>query len=112
MIHLSTSNTSGKSFFDHTFINGYPTVEMHSCFDLPALAQHHKSLIGGSIFYLHELANPKVYEPNYLLAGSIIAQYRNLNTLIGGDSTWHSLRYEPITSSLPPVYQSPNKGNN
>ena len=111
-IRLSTSNTSGKSFPDHTFINGYPTVEMHSCYDLPTLAKQHKSLIGGSVFYLHELANPKVHEPNYLLGGTIIAQYRNFNTLIGGDSTWHPLRFEPVTSSPPPAYQAPNKGNN
>jgi hypothetical protein len=111
-IRLSTTNTSGKSFPDHTFINGYPTVEMHSCYDLPTLMKYHKTLIGGSTFYLHELANPKVHEPNYLLGGNIIAQYRNLNTLVGGDSTWHPLKFEPVNSSRPPAYQSPSTGNN
>ncbi|HTR30425.1 MAG TPA: glycosyl hydrolase family 28-related protein [Puia sp.] len=111
-IFLSTPNTSGRSFADYTFINGYPAVEMHSCYDLPTLVKYHKTLIGGSTFYLHELVNPKVHEPNYLLGGNIIAQYRNVNTLIGGDSTWHRLRFEPIPASRPPAYQSPNTVNN
>jgi hypothetical protein len=93
-IRFSTANTSGKSFPDYTFINGYPQIEMHSCYDLPTLAKYQKTLIGGSTFYLHELANPAVHEPNFLLGGKIIAEYRNRNTLIIGDSTWHPLRYD------------------
>ena len=96
-VRFSTTNTSGRSFSGYTFINGYPTVEMHSCYDLPTLLKHHKTLIGGSTFYLHELVNPKVHDVNYLLGGNIIASYRNENTIIGGDTTWHSLRYEPVS---------------
>lgn len=95
-IRFSTANTSGRSFADQTFINGYPVVEMHSCYDLPTLVKHHKTLIGGATFYLHAPRNPGVHDPDYLLGGgNIMAQYKNLNTLIGGDSTWHRLRYQP-----------------
>jgi hypothetical protein len=110
-VRFSTANSSGRSFADHTFINGYPQIEMHSCYDLPTLVKYHKTLIGGSTFYLHELINPNLHDPNYLLGGNIIAQYRNLNTLISGDSTWHPLRFEPMISSLPQAYRSPNTGN-
>jgi len=95
-IWFSTANTSVRSFSDHTFINGYPLVEMHSCYDLPTLVKYHKTLIGGSTFYLHELADPKQHEPAYLLGGNVLSRFRNMNTLIGGDSTWHPLRYEQI----------------
>jgi hypothetical protein len=95
-IRFSTANTSGKSFSDQTFINGYPVVEMHSCYDLPRLVKDQKSLIGGATFYLHELKDPKIHEPAYLLGGTIIARYRNINTVVLGDTTLHPLRYEPI----------------
>ncbi|HET6253726.1 MAG TPA: hypothetical protein VFE32_06620 [Puia sp.] len=95
-IRFSAANTSGRSFADRTFINGYPKIEMHSCYDLPTLVRYHKTLIGGSTFYLHEAAGPKVHEPAYLLGGDILSSYRNYNTLIGGDSTWRRLRYEPL----------------
>ena len=93
-IRLSTSNTSGQSFLDYTFINGYPAVEMHSCYDLPFLLKYHKTLVGGSTFYLHELTDRKVHEPAYLLGENIIARYRNFNTHIAGDTTLHPLHYE------------------
>ena len=95
-IRFSTANTSGRSFSDQTFINGYPQIEMHSCYDLPTLLKYHKTLVGGSTFYLHELANPKLHEPAYLLGGNVLSRFRIFNTLIGGDSTWHRLRYEPL----------------
>ena len=50
-IRFSVANTSGRSFADGTFINGYPQIEMHSCYDLPTLVRYHKTLIGGSTFY-------------------------------------------------------------
>jgi hypothetical protein len=95
-IRFSTANNSGRSFADHTFINGYPQIEMHSCYDLPTLVKYHKTLVGNSTFYLHELTDPKIHEPAYLLGGNVLSRYRNYNTLIGGDSTWHRLRYEPL----------------
>jgi hypothetical protein len=96
LIRFSTSNTSGRSFSDYTFINGYPQIEMHSCYDLPTLMKYHKTLVGGSTFFLHELADPKVHEPAYLLGGTVLSRYRNDNTLVGGDSSWHRLRYQPL----------------
>jgi hypothetical protein len=96
IIRFSTANTSGQSFCDYTFINGYPQIEMHSCYDIPTLLKYHKTLIGGSTFYIHELADPKIHEPAYLLGGKVLSRYRVDNTLIGGDSTWHRLRYRPL----------------
>jgi hypothetical protein len=97
MIHFSTSNTSGRSFSDYTFINGYPQIEMHSCYDLPTLVKYHKTLVGGSTFYLHPLVNPGIHEASYLLGATIIGRFRNDHTIIGGDTTWHSLQFEPAT---------------
>jgi Pectate lyase superfamily protein len=104
-IRFSTANASGKSFSDRTFINGYPVVEMHSCYDLPTLLRKNKTLIGGSTFYLHELMDPKIHEVSYLLGGNIIGRYRNINTNIDGDSTWHKLRYEPFPPASLPITQ-------
>lgn len=100
-IRFSTVNNSGRSFADHTFINGYPQIEMHSCYDLPTLVNYHKTLVGNSTFYLHELTDPKNHEPAYLLGGNILSTYHNYNTLIGGDSTWHRLRFLPLLPSEP-----------
>ncbi|HLX66929.1 MAG TPA: hypothetical protein VKR41_08025 [Puia sp.] len=95
-IRFSTANTGGRSFTDHTFINGYPQIEMHSCYDLPTLVKYHKTLVGGSTFYLHELVSPRLHEPSYLLGENIIAWYRNYNTHLFGDTTLHPLRYDWI----------------
>jgi hypothetical protein len=97
-IRFSTANTSGKSFSDQTFLNGYPVVEMHSAYDLPTLLKYHKTLIGGSTLYLHPLADPKIHEASYLLGETIIGRFRNDHTIIGGDTTWHSLRFGPLVS--------------
>ncbi len=99
-IRFSMTNTSGRSFADYTFINGYPTVEMHSCYDLPTLRKNGKTLIGGSHFYLHDLIDKKLHEPSYLLGTNTIAEFRNYNTHVMGDTTWHPLRYDRVSSIL------------
>jgi hypothetical protein len=100
-IRFSTANASGKSYSDYTFINGYPAVEMHSCYDLPYLLSYHKTLIGGSTFYLHELTDPKMHEAAYLLGGNIIGQYHNYNTNVGGDTTLHPLHFSLPSRPIP-----------
>jgi len=97
-VRLSAANKTGKSFRDETFINGYPTVEMHSCYDLPTLIRQHKTVIGGATFYLHALKDARNHEPSMLLNGQVIAGFRNENTVIDGDTTWHPLRFQPLSS--------------
>jgi hypothetical protein len=95
-IRFSAVNGSGRSFGNLTFLNGYPTVEMHSCYDIPTLLKYHKTLIGNSTFYLHALIDPKIHEPSYLFGGNIIS----------------SSRYQPdLTSSPPPAGLSPSTIN-
>lgn len=101
-IRFSTANTSGRSFTDYTFINGYPSVEMHSCYDLPTLVRNGKTLIGGSTFYLHELVNRNLHEPSYLLGTNILAEYKNRNTNVAGDTTQHALQFERTGTLYPP----------
>ena len=95
-IRFSTANSSGRSFANETFLNGYPLVEMHSCYDIPTLLKYHKTLIGNSTFYLHALMDTKIHEPSYLFGGNIIG----------------SSRYDPaVISSPPPAGQSPSTIN-
>src|ERR1700744_894855 len=97
-IRFSTSNQSGRSFYDYTFINGYPSIDMHSCYDLFYLLSHHKTLIGGARFYLHEYMGKDIHDPSYILEGRVIAGYWNEHTHIGGDTTLHKPHFSP---SLP-----------
>jgi hypothetical protein len=111
-IHFSMSNNSGRSYTDYTCINGYPAVEMHSAYDLPYLQKYGKTLIGGADFYLHDLINKNNHESAYLLGSSSSVRYRNFNTLIGGDTSLHKLKYlilstpneMPAHAAIPPVH--------
>lgn len=97
-IQFSCNNNSQKSLSDQTFQNGYPVIEMHSAYDIPTLVKYHKTLIGGSTFFLHPLLNAKNHEPSYLLGGSVIGQFRIENSIFEGDTSLRPIRYQ-VTSS-------------
>ena len=92
-IRFSSSNAGGRSYSDYTFINGYPSVEMHSSYDLGYLQKTGKTLIGGADFYLHAMPDGNMHEPAYFLGSPYLTRFRNVNTQINGDTTLHKLRY-------------------
>ena len=94
-IRLSTKNTH-QSFTDFTFMNGYPTIEMYSTYDLPELAVSQKTLIGGATFYRYDATNISTHEHNYPVNGTYAAKYKILNTIIRGDTSVRKIRYVPI----------------
>jgi hypothetical protein len=96
-VTFSHPNNSGRSYTDYTFINGYPTVEMHSAYDLPALQKAGKTLVGAADFYLYDLIDKNVHDPAYLLGSGFSARYKNLHTHIAGDTTLHKLSYTPVS---------------
>jgi len=96
-VSFSNPNMSGQSFTDYTFTNGYPTVEMYSNYDLPALQQHEKTLIGGADFYQYDAGPINTYERDFPLNGMLMNHYKILNTNIGGDTSLHKLRYTLIS---------------
>jgi hypothetical protein len=95
-VRFSNANNTGRSFDDFTVLNGYPHVEMHSTADLPALQRLHKALIGGSDFFLYPSMGKIAPDPAWLLGPGYYARYRNINTLIMGDTSLHKLKYNPV----------------
>jgi hypothetical protein len=94
-IRLSTSN-GRQSFADFTFMNGYPTIEMYSSYDLKELALSGKTLIGGATFFQYSAANINTHEHDYPVNGSFTAKYKIINTNIRGDTSLHKFRYVPV----------------
>jgi hypothetical protein len=95
-VSFSNPNLSGQSFTDYTFINGYPTVEIYSNFDLPALQQYTKTLIGGADFYQYDAGRINTHDVDFPLNGMLKSHYKILNTNIRGDTSLHKLRYSLI----------------
>jgi len=96
-VRFSNANNNGKPFNDYTVANGYPRIEMHSAYDLPTLQRSHKTLIGGSDFYLYPPMGRVASDPAWLLGSGYNARYKNLNTLILGDTSLHKLKFTPVS---------------
>jgi hypothetical protein len=96
-VSFSNSNMTGQSFADYTFINGYPTVEMYSSYDLPALQQYGKTLIGGADFYEYDAGRISTHDRDFPLNGMLTSHYKILNSNIRGDTSLHKLRYSLIS---------------
>jgi len=92
-IRFSSANNTGRSFNDYTVVNGYPRIEMHSAYDLPTLQRARKTLLGGADFYLYQPMGKGSFDPSWLLGSGYIARYKNLNTIILGDTSLHKLKY-------------------
>jgi hypothetical protein len=95
-VRFSNPNMTGQSFTGYTFINGYPTVEMYSSYDLPALQQYGKTLIGGADFYQYNTGGVNSHDRDFPLNGMVMSHYKILNTNIRGDTSLHKLRYSLI----------------
>lgn len=100
-IRFSNSNRSTRSFTHYTFMNGYPTIEMYSTFDLPSLQRYNKTLIGGATFYQYNAGEVSTHDNDFPLNGNRVAAYRILNTNIKGDTSWHKLKYELLWGGKP-----------
>ncbi len=96
-VSFSNPNMAGQSFTDYTFINGYPTVEMYSSYDLPALQQYGKTLIGGADFYQYDAGRINSHDRDFPLNGMLMSHYKILNSNIRGDTSLHKLRYSLIS---------------
>ncbi|HUB62639.1 MAG TPA: glycosyl hydrolase family 28-related protein [Puia sp.] len=96
-ISFSNSNKTGQTFTDYTFMNGFPTVEMYSSYDLPALQHLGKTLIGGADFYQYDSGRVNSYNRDFPLNGMLMSHYKILNTNIRGDTSLHKLRYSLIS---------------
>lgn len=92
IVRLSTSN-GRQSFTDFTFMNGYPTIEMYSSFDLRELAALGKTLIGGSTFFQYGATGISTQHNDYPVNGPFTAKYKIINTNIRGDTSLHKFRY-------------------
>ena len=95
-VSFSNPNMSGRSFTDYTFINGYPTVEMYSNYDLPALQKYGKTLIGGADFYQYDAGQINTQVKDFPLNGMLMNHYKILNTNINGDTSLHKLAYSLV----------------
>ncbi|HVU57463.1 MAG TPA: glycosyl hydrolase family 28-related protein [Puia sp.] len=95
-IRFSNTNTTGHSFTDFTFMNGYPHIDMYSSFDIPALQKNNKTLIGGSL--LHRYMDKDVYNlgVNYLLNDANTENYIIRNSNFNGDTTLHKLKFKAL----------------
>jgi hypothetical protein len=96
-ISFSNPNSSGRSYQDHTFANGYPLIEMHSSYNLADLQQHGKTLIGGAVFYQYDSMGKGLPDPAYLLGNDFSARYKNFNTHFKGDTSLHKLRFTNLS---------------
>jgi hypothetical protein len=96
-IRFSNANTSGRSFNDYTVANGYPHIEMHSAYDLPTLQRARKTLLGGADLYLYQPMGKGSSDPAWLLGPGYSARYKNLNTLIQGDTSLHKLKFTLVS---------------
>jgi hypothetical protein len=94
-IRLSKSN-GRQSFTDFTFMNGYPSIEMYSSYDLAELAASGKTLIGGATFFQYNAAGINTHDHDYPVNGPFTAKYKIMNTVIKGDTSVHKFRYQPI----------------
>jgi len=94
-IRLSTMNKH-QSFTDFTFMNGYPTIEMYSSFNLRELAALGKTLIGGATFFQYDATNINTHDHDYPVNGPFTAKFRIINTNIKGDTSLHKFRWEPV----------------
>ncbi|HLI93172.1 MAG TPA: hypothetical protein VKU83_06170, partial [Puia sp.] len=72
-------------------------VEMYSSYDLPALQQYGKTLIGGADFYQYDAGRVNTHDTDFPLNGMLMSHYRILNTNIRGDTSLHKLRYSLIS---------------
>jgi len=91
-ISFSTMNTTGQSFADYTFMNGYPTIDMFSSYDIPTLVADGKTLIGGANFYRFVAQGIYTHDQDYPLNGTVTPPIRVLNTIIRGDTSLHKLK--------------------
>jgi len=91
-ISFSTMNTTGQSFADYTFMNGYPTIDMFSSYDIPTLVADGKTLIGGANFYRFVAQGIYTHDQDYPLNGAVTPPIRVLNTIIRGDTSLHKLK--------------------
>ena len=96
-VSFSSTNSTGRSFTDYTFMNGYPTIEMYSPYDLPVLQKYAKTLIGGATFYRYDAVDINTHDNDYLINGWRSPKYKNLNTNIKGDTSLHRFRYVPLS---------------
>lgn len=96
-ITLSLPNMTGQSFTDYTFMNGSPTVEMFSGYDIPTLLADGKTLIGGAIFYRFVAQGVNTHDVDFPLNGDVLPAVRIINTNIRGDTNLHPLKLMPPT---------------
>ncbi|MDO6434171.1 glycosyl hydrolase family 28-related protein [Flavitalea sp. BT771] len=95
-VSLSTTNNTGRSFSDYTFVNGFPRIDMYSSYDIPYLQKYNKTFIGGSNFYHYPDRNLPLYGINYVLNEANADKYNIINTNIAGDTTLHKLKYRRV----------------
>ncbi|HVS96266.1 MAG TPA: glycosyl hydrolase family 28-related protein [Puia sp.] len=91
-ISVSTTNTTGQSFTDYTFMNGFPTVDIFSCYDIGTLLADGKTLIGGANFYRFTAQGIYTHDQDFPLNGTVLLPIRIANTHIRGDTTLHRLK--------------------
>lgn len=91
-IRLSNLNTSGQSFKDYTFFNGYPEVDMYSCYDIPTLLKNQKTFIAGSRFHHLAAPYPNFHVRQYPGSGIALKEYKILHTVIAGDTSLHKFK--------------------
>ena len=103
-IKFSNKNGLGRSFKDYTFINGYPSIEMYSAYDLPTLLRNGKTLVGGSYFYQLDATTTATHLHSYPTTGTASDIYKIVNTHINGDTSLHKFNCIPVfTRKAPPV---------
>lgn len=92
-VTFSMANSTGTTFRDYTFINGYPAIDIYSGFDPATLQQNGRTLIGGATFHRSRVHNLNTHWTDYLLGGDAEGMERIINTNIKGDTTLHPLKF-------------------
>ena len=91
-IRLSNANTAGTSFKDFTFFNGYPQVDMYSCYDFPTLLKNKKTFIGGARFHHLAAQYPNFHVRQFPGEGISSEEYKILHSVIEGDTSQHKFQ--------------------
>jgi hypothetical protein len=92
-VSFSMPNSTGESFKDYTFINGYPAIDLFSGYDPATLQQNGRTLLGGATFHRFMAQNINTHWTDFLVNGDLSATSRIINTNIKGDTSLHKLKF-------------------
>lgn len=97
-IYMSTGNTTGNTFNDFTWTNGYPQVDIYSDKTPSQLifnGAQIRYLIGGAKYHLQNSGGARLTQ----MGSTMTDEYLIQTTIYNADTSKHKLKYYPILSN-------------